>query len=155
MSNTNDTTTNLVHTSSRAPGSEKNSTLPVEKKTLAELQREMDETLASSDFLPLMGALQDHVETERRQNTRRMTILSVTFICVLLIFLIVPYWLGRQFLSRTEVQLATERQSLQQFGRSVESGLKALTDATAELRQSLEARRKPCRRCAKISCRPR
>lgn len=141
MSTTNDRKTNLVQTSVRAPGSETDSTLPTESRTLAELQRQMDETLASSDVLPLMGALQDYVETERRQNTRRMTVLSVTFILVLMIFLIVPYMLGQQFLARTEVQLATERQSLQQFGNSVESGLKALTDATAELRQSLEAQK--------------
>ena len=131
----------LVHTRSTSPGTGKSSSLPAEKRTLAELQRQMDETLASNDFLPLMGALQDYIETERRQNTRRLTVLSVTFLITLVVFLIGPYWLGKHFLARTEAQLTAERQSLQQFGDSVESGLRTLNETTAELRQTLETQR--------------
>ena len=110
----------------------------IKRDALAESARQSDEIVTSASLVPLMGALHEHLEAERRRNARRMGMLGFAFVIILIVAAAYPIYLGRTLLSRMEAAIGEDQRTTQQFTKSVESGLSALTDASVQLRQALE-----------------
>jgi len=122
-------------------GAKPDSSLAVKDRKLAQLQRQMDDAVGASEFLPLMGAFQEYIETERRRSVRQMVGLSALFGVILVLFLAGPICLGVVFLRRAETAFSAERQSYREFNGAVQSGLASLTKATVELREALDVQK--------------
>lgn len=110
----------------------------IKRDGLAESARQSNEVVTSASLVPLMGALHEHLEAERRRNARRMGMLGFAFVIILIVAAAYPIYLGRSLLTRMEAAIAEDQQATRQFTQSVESGLNALTEASAQLRQALQ-----------------
>jgi predicted metal-dependent hydrolase len=110
----------------------------IKRDVLAESAIQSNEVVTSASLVPLMGALHEHLEAERRRNARRMGLLGFAFVLILIVAAAYPIYLGRTLLKRMEAAIGEDQRATRQFTRSVESGLGALTEASAQLRQALD-----------------
>lgn len=122
-----------------APPASTESALQRKPASAPELQRPIPDAVAAAGLVPLMGALHEYLEQERRRNARRMFAMGVAFVVILAIAVAWPVYLGQKFLKRVDESVESGQRSLQTFSQSVQSGMTELGEATAELRRTVES----------------
>lgn len=125
--------------SARPAGGAPESALQLKTPAPSDLQRPIPDAVAAAGLVPLMGALHEYLEQERRRNARRMFAMGMAFVVILAIAVAWPVYLGQKFLKRVDQSVESGQQSLQRFSQSVQTGMSELGQATAELRRTVES----------------
>ncbi len=104
----------------------------------AELEKQVSDLAASPHFVPLMGSFRDLLEAERRRNRLRTLILGAGTILVLALFIWGPLHIMQTYIEQSERRMAAERQSLERVERALNESINVLSEASRDLRTTLE-----------------
>lgn len=89
---------------------------------------------ASAESLPVLNALREFIEMERRRTRNRMIALGATFIVLFLIASAAAFWMARRHWDRMRQELAAERQASQAALWRTESNVADVAVAADRLR---------------------